>query len=61
MKPYFETKLGKLYHGDCLEIMPKIHSIDALVTDPPFAFQGGYRQGIALIYQINFLDIGGEM
>ena len=22
MKSYYETELGKLYHGDCLEIMP---------------------------------------
>jgi hypothetical protein len=24
MKPYFETDLGVLYHGDCLEIMPQL-------------------------------------
>jgi len=38
IKPYFETKLGKLYCGDCLEIMRKI-SIDnnyVVITDPPF-------------------------
>ena len=33
MNPYFETKLGKLYHGDCLEIMPEI-AADAIITDP---------------------------
>jgi len=45
MKPYFETKLGKLYHGNCLEIMPRLHSVDALITDPPFAFTGGISAG----------------
>ena len=38
IKPYFETKLGKLYHGDCLEIMkefPKDH-FDLCLTDPPY-------------------------
>jgi len=36
MKPYFETKLGKLYHGDCLEIMPKLEPVDLVLTDPPY-------------------------
>lgn len=38
MKPYFETELGKLYHGDCLEIMPHLEaeSITLLFTDPPY-------------------------
>jgi len=25
-----------LYHGDCLEIMPTLHGIDAVITDPPY-------------------------
>lgn len=34
-KPYFETKLGKLYYGDCLEIMQRLDvSGYALLTDP---------------------------
>ena len=35
MKPYFETDLGKLYHGDCLEIMPELEPVDLILTDPP--------------------------
>ena len=36
-----------LLPGDCLEIMAQIpeHSVDALVTDPPFAFAGGLSNG----------------
>ena len=34
MKPYFETKLGKLYHGDSREILPEIGSIETIITDP---------------------------
>jgi len=37
IKPYFETKLGKLYHGDCLEIMPEVRPIDVILTDPPYS------------------------
>ena len=41
MKPYFETELGKLYHGDCLEIMPELEPVDLVLTDPPYE---GYDQ-----------------
>lgn len=37
IKPYFETKLGKLYHGDCLEIMPQLETtVDMVLCDPPY-------------------------
>ena len=35
-KPYYETELGKLYHGDCLEIMPMLEPVDLVLTDPPY-------------------------
>ena len=36
MKPYYETELGKLYHGDCLEILPMLEPVDLVVTSPPY-------------------------
>ena len=37
MKPYFETELGTLYHGDCLKIMPLLkEKVDMVLTDPPY-------------------------
>jgi len=36
IKPYFETELGKLYHGDCLKIMPELEPVDLVLTDPPY-------------------------
>ena len=36
LKPYYSTKLGKLYHGDCLEIMPELEPVDLVLADPPF-------------------------
>lgn len=38
MKPIFETKLGKLYQGDCLEVMRKLDlsNVSLVITDPPY-------------------------
>ena len=36
MRPYYETELGKLYHGDCLQIMPHLEPVDLVLTSPPF-------------------------
>ena len=44
MKPYYETELGKLYHGDCLEIMPELEPVDLVLTDPPYGIN--YQEGI---------------
>lgn len=41
IEPYFETELGKLYHGDCLEIMPTLEPVDLVLTDPPYGM--GYK------------------
>ena len=32
-----------LYHGDCLEILPTLGKVDAIVTDPPYS-SGGYQE-----------------
>jgi len=42
MTPYYETELGKLYHGDCLQIMPELEPVDLVLTDPPYS--SGARQ-----------------
>ena len=38
IESYYETKLGKLYHGDCLDIMKDIpdKSIDMILCDLPY-------------------------
>lgn len=44
LTPYYSTKLGKLYNGDCLEVMDYLISqnivFDAIITDPPYATTG---------------------
>ena len=46
MKPYYETELGKLYHGDCLQIMPELESVDLVLTDPPFKISQTYTANV---------------
>lgn len=37
MKPYYESEYGKLYCGDCLEIMPSLQEkVELVLTDPPY-------------------------
>ena len=43
MKVYYETEFGKLYHGDCLEILSKIES-GTVVTDPPYNIGYHYNE-----------------
>lgn len=33
-----------LYHGDCMDILPKLGDVDAVVTDPPYGI-GGIMKG----------------
>jgi len=45
LTPYYETKLGKLYHGDCLDIMPQLEPVDLVLTDPPYGVSA-YASGV---------------
>lgn len=36
---------AELYHGDCLEIMPIIGKVDAVVTDPPYGLGNKHNGG----------------
>ena len=55
IKPYRETKLSKLYHGDCLDIIPELDPVDLVLTDPPYGIKmdkgfdgfGGFGKPIA--------------
>jgi site-specific DNA-methyltransferase (adenine-specific) len=44
----FSTELGKLYHGDCLDLLRSIESesIDMVFADPPFNLKKLYPSGI---------------
>jgi DNA modification methylase len=38
LKPYFETENGKLYHGDCFEVIKQLpdNHVQCVVTSPPY-------------------------
>ena len=58
MIPYYETELGKLYHGDCLEIMPLLEPVDLVLTDPPYPteYQEEYKYNPNTILYFKKLD-----
>ena len=37
MRPYYEDENVTLYHGDCLEVMEGMPSVDHVITDPPYS------------------------
>jgi DNA modification methylase len=36
IKPYYEDNGVVIYYGNCLEILPEIQGVSAVVTDPPY-------------------------
>ncbi len=38
IRPYFQTELGKLYHGNALDVLKDMESdsIDCVMTSPPY-------------------------
>lgn len=46
-KVYYEEEGIQIYHGDCLEVLPFLAGVDAVVTDPPYgiAYCHGARRG----------------
>ena len=57
--PYYETELGKLYCGDCLEVLKGLpgNSIDSMVTDPPYGIS---FMGKKWDYQIPSVEVWQE-
>jgi len=36
MTPYYQDEYVTLYQGDCLDILPQLAGVTAVVTDPPY-------------------------
>ena len=39
--PYYAESGIIIYHGDCLEVLPQLDRVEAVVTDPPYGVEGG--------------------
>lgn len=42
MTPYYSDEWLTLYHGDARDIVPRLVSVDALITDPPYGLNANY-------------------
>ncbi len=36
LTPYYTDAAVRLYHGDCLDVMPQLEPVDHVITDPPY-------------------------
>jgi len=43
VKPYYEQDGITIYHADCVEVLPELSELGALITDPPYSSGGQFR------------------
>lgn len=36
LAPFYEDEAVRLYHGDCLGVLPYLYPVDHVITDPPY-------------------------
>lgn len=36
MTPYYDDGTCRIYHGDCMDVLPQLGKADAVITDPPY-------------------------
>jgi site-specific DNA-methyltransferase (adenine-specific) len=46
MKPYYEDDGVAIYHGDCLEVLPRLGEVGQVVTSPPFNAGMEYEESL---------------
>lgn len=48
MEPFYQTGMGTLYNGDCLQVLSSIddNTVDLVFADPPFNLSKEYDEGI---------------
>ena len=63
MEPYYENSNGKLYLGNCLEVIPLLEPVNLVLTDPPYLLPGMKGAGCfggrpSLVGTQGFTDMG---
>jgi DNA modification methylase len=63
LTPYYEDDAVRIYHGDCLEILPSLAlAPDVVLTDPPYGIAyKAMRPGLELIANDATLDDAGSV
>jgi len=59
MKPYYENSNGRLYLGNCLEVMPDLEPVDLVATDPPYNCgkdYGVYKDNLSYAEYLEFMS-----
>lgn len=51
MTPYYADDLVTLYHGDCLDVLPQISDVDAVITSPP------YNLGVTITFRLTVTQL----
>lgn len=48
-EPFYSSYFGKLYKGDCLELLKLVpdHTVDCVFADPPFNLDKEYDEGVS--------------
>lgn len=41
--PYYDHEGITIYHGDCLDVLPDLSGVGAVITDPPYSSGGAFR------------------
>jgi site-specific DNA-methyltransferase (adenine-specific) len=61
MKPQYSRDGIELYLGDCMEILPQLGTVDAVVTDPPYGIEDTHKKHLSKIILRNGKKAGQEL
>lgn len=56
MTPYYQDDWATIYHGDCLDVLPYLSGVGAVVTDPPYSSGGAFRGDRAQITTTKYVN-----
>jgi site-specific DNA-methyltransferase (adenine-specific) len=43
MKPYYQDHQVTIYHGNAIDVLPHLETVDLVLTDPPYSSGGQFR------------------
>lgn len=58
--PYFENERCTIYHGDALDVLPKLSGVGAVVTDPPYSSGGAFRSDRTMSTVSKYVQSGSD-